>query len=467
MDVATVDHALSLPSDEAASVLGGLPESQWFERKSGAVKPADLAVPLIAMANSEGGVVVVGLDDDGSLSPVSDQAANKLRQAVADFTRPPVKVLVEELVLEAGRILVFRVEIGETVHESQKGECFARHGDSSRKLTFQQRQELEWDRGHAQFEGKPLPEATFKELDESMLASFQEQLGTSTAQKALEARYLVTVKDELTIAGCLLFGRTPQRFFPNAHVRVLKYDEDARGSGRYQTLVDGADVRCEGPIPSQIEQASDVIEGLMPKRRVLGDSGKFEGLPRIPKSVWLEGVLNAVVHRSYSIGGDHIRVELFPNRVEICSPGRFPGIADISQPRTIRRQARNPRIARVCSDLGLTQELGEGIRRMCDDMQKAGLTDPLYSQTAESVVLTLLASDAVPSELRDQLGEKCMHVLAVMRRARRPLSTGQVVEACGYARPTTLRYLRALQSAGLVDWNGDSANDPRASWVIA
>lgn len=77
MTAAEVDQALSLPAEQAVSALLKLPESQWYERKSGAVKPSDFAKPLIAMANAEGGVVVVGLHG-GKISPVSDKQENEL-----------------------------------------------------------------------------------------------------------------------------------------------------------------------------------------------------------------------------------------------------------------------------------------------------------------------------------------------------------------------------------------------------
>jgi ATP-dependent DNA helicase RecG len=72
----------------------------------------------------------------------------------------------------------------------------------------------------------------------------------------------------------------------------------------------------------------------------------------MPRDVWLEGLVNAVLHRSYSMAGDHVRVETFPNRIEIENPGRFPGLADPAAPLSISRYARNSRIVRVCSDLG-------------------------------------------------------------------------------------------------------------------
>ena len=64
----------------------------------------------------------------------------------------------------------------------------------------------------------------------------------------------------------------------------------------------------------------------------------------MPRDAWLEGLVNAVVHRSYSLSGDHIRVEIFPNRIEIESPGRFPGLANPQRPLEISRFTEIPEL---------------------------------------------------------------------------------------------------------------------------
>jgi ATP-dependent DNA helicase RecG len=106
-------------------------------------------------------------------------------------------------------------------------------------------------------------------------------------------------------------------------------------------LDDDADIRVEEAIPWAIQKARKSIELLVPKRRAFSSGGTFEAVPIIPTDAWLEGVVNAVIHRSYSLRGDHIRVEIYPNRVEIESPGRFPGLADPSRPLEIRRFAQS------------------------------------------------------------------------------------------------------------------------------
>lgn len=140
-------------------------------------------------------------------------------------------------------------------------------------------------------------------------------------------------------------------------MRVLRYRGTQRGSGARQQLL--SDDRFEGPIPHVLQAARARVAEVVPTRRALGFGGRFVPLPLAPEDAWLEGVVNAVVHRSYSLGGDHVCVEVFDDRIEIESPGRFPGIVDLSHPLEAPRFARNPRIARVCSDLHFGQELGE------------------------------------------------------------------------------------------------------------
>ncbi|MCY4435513.1 MAG: ArsR family transcriptional regulator [bacterium] len=126
------------------------------------------------------------------------------------------------------------------------------------------------------------------------------------------------------------------------------------------------------------------------------------------------------------------------------------------------RDAGDPRIARVCADLRFGQELGEGIRRIFDEMNLAGLADPDYTQTSGSVRLTL-SFQAVDRELEQRLPEGARDILRVIRDAER-VSTGDVVAATGESRPIVLRHLRALRDEGLIDWVGQSPRDPRAYW---
>ncbi len=456
-----------LSPETVGEALLGLPEDQWFERKSARISARDLADAQIGFANADGGIVVVGLHD-GQVEGVNANPArlNDLMQANIDFCVPPVRASgrLVDCVNEAGgadRLLAIEVAPSELVHANQRDEVFLRVGDENRRLGFVQRQELLYDKGQASYEARPLPEATFGHLDQVLFDGYVEAIGATDGRRLLRARGLST-EDELTIAGCLLFAASPQEFLPEAFVRVLRWRGTERGTGARQQLLE--DVKVEGPIPAQLMQAREHVEELQPTRRALMPNGKFGSVPLVPEDAWLEGIVNAAVHRSYSAAGDHIRVEVFDDRIEISSPGRFPGLVDLSNPLETHRFARNPRIARVCADLNFGQELGEGIRRMFEEMRTAGLSDPTYRQTSGSVQLTLLA-EPVDRELEARLPGNARRITAALRNGGR-LSTGEIVELLGVSRPVAQRELAALDEAEIIEWVGNSPRDPRAFWRL-
>lgn len=468
------EAVLSDPPEDVTGSLAALPEDQWFDRKSIRINPRDLCRHLIAFGNAEGGVIVIGIQDRKvhGIDRHPGQV-NALRQTPLDCTHPPVRAQFEELpcVAEDGRadhLLVIRILPGERVHEAADGHCYLRVGEESRRLTFEQRRELEYDRGQSQYDAQAAAGVTIDHLDAEAVRRFGQVIGLDhDLRRTLLARSLLTLEGQVTNAAYLLFADAPQVLFPQAHVRVMRFLTTGRGTGSRQELEEGADLRIEGPIPSVIARAQEEIERLLPTRRALGPSGRFEAMPVVPRDAWLEGLVNAVIHRSYSLGGDHIRFEIYLDRVEIESPGRFPGLVDPANPLSIGRFARNPRIARVCADLRFGQELGEGIRRIFEEMRRTGLVDPVYRQTSGSVRLILSSAPRLDPRIAALLPAGSQELLNLLRDAGSPIGTGEIAESLGVSRPVVLRRLRALEYAGLVRWLGKSRNDPRAAWVVA
>jgi ATP-dependent DNA helicase RecG len=468
MSTVAAEQALNeAPPEEVGYELLQLAEDQWLERKSSRISPRDLGDTLIGFANADGGLVIVGLSD-GKVEGVADnpRRLNNQMQANIDFCVPPVRARgrLVACVDDEGQpdeLLAIEVASSEQVHTNQKDEVFLRVGDENRRLTFTQRQELLYDKGQASYEMRSVEHASFDVLDMDLLNQYAAALGAPDPMRLLQARGL-SADSTLTIAGCLLFAESPQHFLPEAFIRVIRWRGHERGSGARQQLLE--DHIVEGPIPSQLLEARRIVQRLQPTRRALQADGRFGDVPLVPEDAWLEGLVNAAVHRSYSAAGDHIRIEIFDDRIEISSPGRFPGLVDVLDPLSAVRFARNPRIARVCADLNFGQELGEGIRRMFEEMRDAGLNDPIYRQTSGSVQLTLLA-EPVDRRLEARLPENARRVISALREAER-LSTGEVSEMLGVSRPTAQRELAALQEAEIVEWVGKSARDPRAFWRL-
>lgn len=466
----SVEQALQLDPAEVGKALAALPEDQWLERKSAGVSPQTIANLLVGFANAEGGTIIIGLNDDGAVEgtgSAGDKRLSDWQRAAVDFTTPTVRCQLQRIdcITAAGnhdQLVVIKVESSDKVHATNRDEAFLRVGDRNRKLNFEQRQELLYDKGQASFEGTSAEGATFDDLDDDLINSYADLHHHLDPERLLKARGLLDREGRVTIAAVLLFAPEPQQWFPQAFLRVLRYRGSERGTGARQQLL--SDTRVEGAIPRMIDKARDTVLDQLPTRRALTGSGRFELIPLLPPDAWLEGLVNAVMHRSYSHSGDHIRVDIFDDRIEIESPGRFPGIFDLSDPLQVTRFARNPRIARVCADLRFGQERGEGIRRMFDEMRIAGLVEPEYRQTAGSVRL-ILSWVAVDRDLDDRLSDLARDLMRLIRSGDR-LSTGDLAGAAGRSKPAVLKQLRLLQKEGLIDRMGKSPNDPRAYWKL-
>lgn len=461
-----VERALRLPPADVGMALIGLREDQWFERKGSRIAPRDLADCMVGMANAEGGVIVVGLAQGRVEGVRTATHLNAWRQAAIDFTEPLVPVTSRLLACRTSEgiddeLLVLEIRSSDRVHANRRDDVYLRIGDENRRLTFAQRQELLYDKGQAGFE-VARSGASLDDLDRDLLREYADAVGHPDPYRLLAARGLLTADGEVTVAALLLFGKHPQVLFPEASIRVLRYRGTERGTGSRQHLLE--DVRVDGPIPRQLHDVRRVVFELMPTRRALGADGRFGWIGVIPEDAWLEGVVNAAIHRSYSLLGDHVRVSIFEDRIEIESPGRFPGIVDLGNLVNVTRFARNPRVARVCADLDFGQELGEGVRRIFEEMRLAGLAEPEYAQTSGSVRLTL-RSTPVDRALEDRLPAGSREVLRLIREAGR-LGTGDIVSMVGLSRPVVIRRLRELERFGLVEWVGNSRKDPRAYWKL-
>ena len=389
-----------------------------------------------------------------------------LRLAAMKFTSPvvPHDITCVPCVNSAGdedELLMVTVEPGEVVHTNHRDEAFLRIGDTNQRLTFDQRRELLFDKGQANYEAQLVADSSFADLDGSLVAGYAQALHHPDAHRLLAARGL-SRGEQLTVAGMLLFAEYPQRVLPEAFIRVLRYRGRFRGTGAGQQLL--SDVRCEGPLPNQLRQAREAVAEVQPVRRALRPSGLFGDVPLIPEDTWLEGIVNAAVHRSYSMSGDHIRVDVFDDRIEVHSPGRFPGLVRLGDPTQVMRFARNPRIARVAADLDFGQELGEGIRRMFNQMREAGLHDPLYEQSSASVRL-VLSTEQADRALDARLPDDFRVIVSALRDAGR-LGTGEVAALLGVSRPTAAKRLEAMRQAGVVEWVGNASRDPRAYWRL-
>ena len=208
-------------------------------------------------------------------------------------------------------VLLLTVSPSDTVYEDQSGKCFMRVGDDSRELKYNDRRELEYNKGLRQYDGEIVKDSTTQDLDSALISKYCVKIGYKGKNpfSILRARFLLSSDNRQTNACHLLFSKHPQDVFPQASVRVTKFLADEQGVGAKLNIDSDNDYRLYDNIPNLIYRATDIIDRIITKRKSLGDNNEFVFNDIIPRDAWLEGLVNALVHRSYSLSGDYVHVE--------------------------------------------------------------------------------------------------------------------------------------------------------------
>ena len=366
-------------------------EKQIFDRKSIQIKPVDLSDTICAFANADGGTIAIGISDKHRRIEGVDyheEQLNEVLRTPIDFCNPTVPITTEmvECVNYEGKpdhVLLMHIEASPLLHVNQADEAFLRVGDKSKKLEFNDRMTLMYAKGVRYYEDEPVADATIDDLDLDFVRSYCKRIGytKSPEEYVRENKKFVTVKDgkdQVSVAAILLFGKNPQLFFSRAFIRFIRYDGTEAKVGKDMNVV--KDVIFEGRILDQVEKAVDFIKIQMKEKTYLGHDGIFVSEEEYSEFVRTEIVVNAATHRDYGIKGTDIQIKMFDDRLEVDSPGTFAGMVKKENIR-YTHFSRNPKIAAFLKDYGYVKEYGEGVDRMCKELEAIGLPDPVFNNS--------------------------------------------------------------------------------------
>ncbi|WP_303016915.1 ATP-binding protein [[Ruminococcus] lactaris] len=372
---------------------------QVFDRKSVNIAPKVLAIPIIAFANADGGTVAIGISDKTRRIEGVDydiQKLNELLRVPFDFCVPTVKVEIEKVQCidfkgRENHVLLMHIEPSMEVHANQADEVFMRVGDKSKKLAFEERMQLMYDKGERFFEDKPVPETDIEDIDLAFVEKYIAQIGYSkTAMEYLrENKGFIKEKNgkvQISSAAILLFGKNPQLYFPRARVRFIRYEGTEERVGTQMNVI--KDVIFEGNILKMITDAVAYLDTQIKEKTYLGEDGLFVTEEEYPKFVRQEIIVNAVTHRDYSIRGTDIQIKMFDDRIVVESPGKLPGLVKTDNIRHTHF-SRNPKIAEFLKVYSFVKEYGEGVDRMCKELEAVGLQDPEYRLNAFMLQTTI------------------------------------------------------------------------------
>jgi ATP-dependent DNA helicase RecG len=361
------------------------------------VKHESIAETLAAMANANGGLLFLGVTAKGA--PQKNANLDALREAVVEaglLTDPPLILPTPHCAAcSAGEVVVVQVPPGLPHLYNLGGRYITRTAGQNRPLTTGELRRLLLERGDSGYESQPAPEATLNELDQQQIERYLNRIAVAPADDpvtVLAARGCLSKQFGAdwtpTVAGVLLFGQEPQRFFRNAEIICVRYAGVAMSDEFVRQDIGGT-------LAEQIRLAEAfVVTNMQREMRIVGM--QREETTAYPLPVVREAIVNAIAHRDYSIRGEGIRLLIFSDRLEIYSPGRLPGHVTLENLKD-ERYSRNEAIVAVLSDLGYIERLGYGIDRMIATMAEAGLPEPIFEETTAGFrVILYAASEETP-----------------------------------------------------------------------
>lgn len=397
---------------EVKASAGGLPKSIWSS--------------VSAFANTRGGTVILGLDEDSNFQPASGFNPQKILDVLSSGldelpgTTPRVRPVpghrIQRAELEGAPLVIAEIDslrgiagVEMPCHVTslgvQKG-SFKRVDDKDKRLTTYEIYLLQTAIRPVGVDREPVTGASPDDLSDDLVTrtlARQRRLGshvldgvTDRPDEALRRLNIVTAKGIPTVAGYLTLASYPQVEFPQLFIDVAVHPGTEKSLDRTLRFIDRQ--VCDGPLPSAIDDAvRAVLRNLRTRHVVVGVGG--EDSPEIPEAVLREAITNAVTHRDYSdyVRGQQVSVDVFTDRVEVTNPGGFWGDRTPENVIDGRSSSRNEALAKLLTIVprnqgegAVCENQGSGVPRMVHAMREEGLPLPDYSQSDIGHVTVIL-----------------------------------------------------------------------------
>ncbi len=409
-------------------------ENSGLEFKRDTIRPEKLAKEVVAMANLQGGRILLGIEDDGSIQGIQRK---NLCEWVMDtvfgrYVHPLIIPFYEEVQLEEDkRVAVVSFPQGVSkpyvVRSKDREDIYIRIGSISRLATREQQMRLFETGGILHSEAMPVPGSSFESLDKVRLENYIRDVLRDPEVPASDAEWMerleglglmVQNRDQAflcTIAGLVLFGTSPRRYLKQSGLRVMVF----KGLDKeYQALMDRV---LDGPMVGRwqfgkegkqliddglIEKCANCLEPFISVESPSIDrTFRREKSWKYPLEAVRETMINALAHRDWTRFVD-IEIGVYSDRMEVISPGSLQNSMTVNKMITGQRSTRNQIIVEILKDYGYVDARGMGIRTKVVPLMKAMGREPVFEAT-EDYLMTVLndALEPNPSVQIDRVRE--------------------------------------------------------------
>ncbi len=485
--------------DLLSRLQAGLGEMQLVEAKQArTTMPDDLLETASAFSNtSDGGAILLGIDETTGFGVTGvedvDRVSNRVAQACRDDLEPPIAPAISSEEVDGRRIVVVEVP---ALPPGQKpcyirsrgltNGAFLRVGGSNRKLSGYETAVLLANRTQPRDDLAPARGATIEDLDPDLLSALTTRIRArrptfrSVDDRTLLGRLnVLTSAGDVTLGGLLALGRYPQQLYPQLDITFAFYARSDREPMPDGTrFLDSASI--DGAMPAMLEEALGHIRRNMRYRAVIQGSGRLD-VPDYPEAALREALANALMHRDYSerAHGTQIRVEMFPDRIVIESPGGLygPVSPDALQAGDPPSSSRNSALAKLLEDVtgadgqAIAENRGSGIATMQRALREAGLAPPEFDDQVRRFVVRFQNGTLVDEETlawissvgQAGLSQGQVAALALARRGA-VLTNARYRALAGCEPATATRELGDLRNRRLLVRTGAGQ---RSSWRLA
>jgi len=379
---------ISKITDRELSYIVSQNEGQRIDFKSRLISPAKLSRSLSAFANTDGGELFVGIEDDRTWDGFgNEEDANSILDIVSQIFPLADFVDVEFLSADGQGGLVLKISVSRTpdIKKSTAGDIYVRFGAQNLKKVDQASiRQLEYSKGVFSYEDQTI-QSTLEDVENSAaIIGFSLNIVPFPEPRDWLRKQKLVVNEVATVAANVLFNDEPQVSIPKSGVKIYRYKTAAEGTR--DTLAFNP-ISVEGNAYSLIEKSVLLAKDKAQDIPKLGDVGLEKIL--YPAEAIHEIVTNAIIHRDYSIN-DEVHIRIFDNRIEVFSPGRLPGYVT-AENILKERFARNPKIVRILNKFPNppNKDVGEGLNTAFEKMRELKLRDPVVVKTESGVLVTL------------------------------------------------------------------------------
>ena len=330
-----------------------------------------LAEELVAFSNAEGGMLLIGIDDNGGTVGLDNKQISRINQLISNTSnenvKPPIYPLTEIVELAGKRIIVVNVRKGDSrPYQTSKGLFLTKSGSDKRKMSTEELRRLFAASQRLFADEEALAGSSLGDINSEAVYDFLnqdnpdilEELKRNTLSADTIFTNLGLLSDGvMTLAGNLLFGKVPYRFTPSFYIDCVHFAGDAVDADHF---IDKSTVK--GTLRTQYDGAMQFLRNNL-RHVPIGEDFNAQTRLEIDERVFGELLVNALVHREYYIQSS-VKVFVFDNRVEIISPGKLPNSLTVEKIKSGLSVHRNPVLNSISKTLLPYSGYGSGIKRV-------------------------------------------------------------------------------------------------------